>query len=510
MIERVRSRLARKDLRTAYGSVTQEVFSLFIDLLWSADKIAESFEAAEQARARGLLDRLREVDADIRYSGDTTTSRTDLLKEQEHDLLLSLASREARRRRLESRGRIDSKASQEQHRLIQALEEQLEEVQGKIRQQSPEYAALTQPETISLQALQQELDPETTLLEYRLGNDRSFLWLVTTDSIRSVPLAPRREIEAAVAVARSIFSKPQPTSRFLAGRHSLCELTRLVLTPAAPFERPRLVVVADGGLQTIPFAALHDPSVPCKEGYEPLVNRHEITYLPSAAVLKFLRRRPQERLASRWLATVANPNYVDHQRLLGSEKEAKAILDLVPRSKRYGVFGAAANKTLVTSGALQDFRIVHFATHGELHPRQPALSFLALSGHPAEGNPSEDSLLFAHEIYNLELSAELVVLSACNTALGPLVPGEGLVSGLARGFMYAGAERVVVSLWEVEDTTTADLMEGFYKRLFNLEESTVQALQRTQIELWKRGWHPFYWAGFVHQGDWHPMPSFSP
>jgi CHAT domain-containing protein len=163
---------------------------------------------------------------------------------------------------------------------------------------------------------------------------------------------------------------------------------------------------------------------------------------------------------------------------------------------------------MVTQGTLQPFRILHFATHGVLVDTQPLLSSLALSRFDAAGHPLAGDLT-AGEIYDLDLPAELVTLSACETALGREVPGEGMVSGLPRAFLYAGAARVVVSLLPVEDGATRDLMTRFYRGLFVQGLAPARALQEAQRTLRQAGRPPREWAGFVLLGDWRPLPPFS-
>ena len=158
------------------------------------------------------------------------------------------------------------------------------------------------------------------------------------------------------------------------------------------------------------------------------------------------------------------------------------------------------------SGRLAGYRYVHFATHGSIDTRRPQLSGLALSRIDDAGNPrNDDGFLWFHDIYGLHLDADLVVLSACDTALGQEVRGEGLV-GLTRGFMYAGARRVVASLWEVQDLATARLMTDFYRGLIEQGLRPAEALRRAQIQIMDDPDQPlefpYYWAGFVLQGDW--------
>jgi CHAT domain-containing protein len=161
-----------------------------------------------------------------------------------------------------------------------------------------------------------------------------------------------------------------------------------------------------------------------------------------------------------------------------------------------------ASKATATGGSLNQYRIVHFATHGLINSRHPELSGIVLSLVDEQGMP-QDGFLRLHDVYNLKLSADLVVLSACRTALGKDVKGEGLI-GLTRGFMYAGAPRVVASLWDVKDEATAELMKRFYEGMLRRRMTPAAALRTAQLSMAKeKRWEaPYYWAGFVLQGEW--------
>ena len=161
-----------------------------------------------------------------------------------------------------------------------------------------------------------------------------------------------------------------------------------------------------------------------------------------------------------------------------------------------------ANRATAMSDQLSQYRYVHFATHGLADSERPELSTIVLSLYDEQGRP-QDGFLRAHEVYNLNLPAEMVTLSACETGLGKLTKGEGLVS-LTRGFMYAGAARVVVSLWSVNDRATAELMTKFYRRVLIEGERPASALRSAQVEMWrdKRWGAPYYWAAFTLQGEW--------
>jgi CHAT domain-containing protein len=184
-----------------------------------------------------------------------------------------------------------------------------------------------------------------------------------------------------------------------------------------------------------------------------------------------------------------------------SRQEAEGITALAPEEKSLKAIDFKANKPTATSVDLSQYRIVHFATHGLLNSQHPELSGIVLSLVDEQGQP-QDGFLRLHEVYNLKLGADLVVLSACQTALGKEVKGEGLV-GLTRGFMYAGAARVVASLWSVDDKATAELMKRFYQGVLGEGQRPVAALRAAQMAMWKAKKAPYYWAAFVLQGEWN-------
>jgi CHAT domain-containing protein len=282
------------------------------------------------------------------------------------------------------------------------------------------------------------------------------------------------------------------------------------------------------------------------EAGAPLMADHEIVTLPSASVLSLLRRERRERpLPAKTLAVFADPVFEKDDERVGrprvgvprtapptapvdpghersvvraareaglspgsmrlpfTGREAKAILALVPPEKRKESLGFAASRTAATSPDLADYRFVHFATHGFVNGQRPELSGVVLSLVDPSGQ-EQDGFLSAADIFNLRLSAELVVLSGCRTGLGKDVRGEGLV-GLTRAFMYAGAEEVVASLWNVDDAATAELMRRFYQEMLGPRRSSpAAALRAAQQGMWhSQRWRaPYYWSGFVIQGDW--------
>ena len=245
--------------------------------------------------------------------------------------------------------------------------------------------------------------------------------------------------------------------------------------------------------------------------------------LPSASTLALLRDEIAGRSpAPKQLAVFADPVFDTDQtpapdrilehldgpvrpripRLPYTRQEASEILKAAPRGENLSALGLAANRMAVLSPTLGQYRYLHFATHGYLDAERPGLSALLLSMLDERNQPT-DGFLRVNDIYNLKLPAELVVLSACQTGLGKEVRGEGLL-GLTRAVLYAGAARVVVSLWSVNDRATADLMAGLYRRMLRNGLRPSAALREAQLELrkQKRWQSPYYWAAFVQTGEW--------
>jgi CHAT domain-containing protein len=280
----------------------------------------------------------------------------------------------------------------------------------------------------------------------------------------------------------------------------------MILPPAAGKLRARrLLIIPDGALQYISFTVLPEPGAEIGESPRLLVESHQIVELPSASAVLILRNgRRARRPAALRVALFADPAFgadSDLPRLPNSRREADYILSLVPPGKSFAAFGPDANLKTVKGREVGEAEILHFATHGRLGTR-PELSGIYLSELDGQGHPRA-ALLHALDIYNLDLSADLVVLSACETALGDDLRGEG-VGRLTRAFLYAGAKSVVVSLWSVSDAATAELMKRFYAGMLRQGLSPAEALRQAQLEIRqdKRWTAPYYWAGFVLQGDW--------
>jgi CHAT domain-containing protein len=501
---------------------------------------ALALEASERARARVLLEMLVEARVDIERGVDPS------LLAKERELATQLNAKGQRRLQLFAQRSAEAQLTTI-NRELNELEANYREVQVEIRKNSPQYAALTQPQPLDLSRMQQQLDADTVLLQYSLGSERSYLWLVSPDSLQSFTLPSRAQIEKSarqlyqLLIARGVRNNmetpAQRQQRIADADRELVQvnqqLSQMIVAPvAARLGSRKLIVVADGALQYIPFAALVDYGVP-------LILRHEVVNIPSASALAVHRAGVANRPAApKGVAVIADPVFsvadprmnkanrssssqpaagetrlIEHladnstgtlsiRRLPFTRQEATQILSVAPRLANLQALDFRANRSMATGDELSRYRYVHFATHGYVDTERPDLSAIVLSLIDENGN-AQDGFLRAHEIYNLRLPAELVVLSACETGLGKEYRGEGL-TGLTRGFMYAGAKRVTVSLWNVNDKATADLMARFYRGMLRETKTPAAALRKAQIELMRvPQWRsPYYWAAFVMQGEW--------
>jgi len=538
LIEQIRGELVNPELRIVYFASVLRYYELYIDLLaerYEREKnpadVALALQTSERARTRSLVELLQEARVTINRGIDRK------LIEQAQDLQEKL-NLQYRRRTAALAGKSTPEQITKITSDINSLTSELEMVQVKIRRDNPRYADLTQGTTLSATEIQTLLDDETVLLEYKLGTTRSFLWLVTKDSIKIHKLPPRAEIEkTAREFYDSITSRDKSKSAKIDELSG--DLSRILLAPvASQIVGKRLAIVADGVLQFIPFAALKGQR-PTSKPHSLLTETNEIVVLPSAGVLAELRRNSgQTKLAVKSIAIFADPIFeandprvknssrvkrvpgeIDPKielkkisrnfsfgetlpRLLSSRIEAKNIASFLPKNQSVSNIDFDASRDNALSESLSDYQILHFATHGLLDTNRPEFSSLVFSLYDKNGR-SQDGFLRLNQIYNLHLNSDLVVLSACQTALGKDVRGEGLI-GLTRGFMYAGSKRVMASLWKVDDAATAEFMKRFYQNLLQRKLSPAAALRQAQNEMRQipRFRSAYFWAGFTLQGDW--------
>ncbi len=584
IIETLRTKIGAQQLRDSYFGETQLFHELYIDLLMRLHRLqpaaghnVSALQASERARARGLLEMLAEARAEISEGIDAA------LLERESSLQKQINASAETQFRLLKENHTREQMEVVKRELNSRLDE-LQLVEAEIRKTSPRYAELKYPQPLSLPEIQRLLDSETLLLEYSLGEERSFLWAVTPSAIESFELPKRADIESLARQSYETLAAGETGAQLRARLEKgtsqppewAAELSRILLSPvSARLGKKRLVIVADGALQYLPFAALPEPEMGRKAGRDsrgradkgrtrrpgdngkilnqqtgirnPLIVNHEIVSLPSASSLAVLRREFANRPpAPKVVAVIADPVFEADderikkgaetlaalntkrgvrsgpeqevfrsalevgatdaeqrlQRLSFSRSEAEAIATLAGPTASFKALDFEASRATALSSDLSQYRILHFATHGLLNSQHPELSGVVLSLVDKEGRP-QDGFLRLHDIYNLKLASDLVVLSACKTGLGKEIRGEGLV-GLTRGFLYAGSPRVVASLWKVDDRATAELMKLFYRSMLRDGLRPAAGLRTAQIAMWKqKRWAaPYYWAGFSLQGEW--------
>ncbi|WP_016952409.1 tetratricopeptide repeat protein [Anabaena sp. PCC 7108] len=568
IIEELRTKIASTELRTSYFATKQDYYKFYIDLLMQLHKQnpnkgydAQALHISERSRARGLVELLTEANINIRKD-----INPQLLAEETR--LLSLRDgKEKLLSELMSKPKPPEEIIQTTNQEIQNIIQQQKELKNKLRATNKEYADLKYPEPLTLPQIQQQLDPDTVLLQYSLGAENSYLWLVTHNSFTTYQLPKEADINK---VAEALIIKLKAPSNYgasaqeiahhIAGKTQLAnKLSQIILQPVSDkLGKKRLVIVADGILHQIPFAALSDltPQPPSLQGngekdqlpspsrrgvggevtYQPLLVNHEIINLPSVTSLATHREKLKNRkTAPKKLAVLADPVFSNDDsrvtgktedvsstdldlersalrrssvnrgslsRLPGTRQEAEAVLKLVPNTESIKAFDFDANYEWVTQQKLNQYQMVLFATHGLIDMKNPELSGIVLSLFDKQGK-AKNGFLRLDDIFNLDLPAELVVLSACETGLAGEVKGEGLI-GLTRGFMYAGAAKVVVSLWKVNDDATAELMTEFSGQVLKEGKSPIVALRNAQLKLWQqqKTQDPRFWAAFTIQGEW--------
>lgn len=506
-IEELRSRIASPELRASYLAARRGAWELAVDVrldLHRLDPAAghdrAALEVTERARARSLLDLLAAQGVDLPPGTDPDLAqRRRLLRERS-------AAKERQRLALLASNTSASRL-REVERELDAVLLELQLLEGEIGRAGA--APWSAPE---VQAL---LDGGALLLEYALGEKRSALWAVSASSLELFELPGRAEIEA---LATRVYR--QWSILGAAEDGSAEELGRVLLGPVAGrLAGQRLLIVPDGALHYLPFAALPLAG-------EPLLVRHEVVTLPSASFLAAQRRALASRPpATKSVAVLADPVFDPRDprvrggkappgredatrggeglplfdRLPSSRKEAEAIASLAGEAMLALDF--QARRSLLTEGRLGDFRVLHFATHGTFHGEHPELSGLVLSLVDESGRPQEGFLRLP-DLRPLSLAADLVVLSGCETALGREIRGEGLV-GLSQGFLDAGARNVVASLWQVPDRATAELMSAFYGAFLERGAAPAAALREAQLAVRaRRGWsEPYHWASFLLMGE---------
>lgn len=583
VFEEAAGALAEMALLTQTGSASAASASVEGPAL---DYAARALDYVERGRARSLLDMLNEAGADI--AGDDVPAE---LLEQRRSNLARQSEIAALLTGVNLGESAEEKKPKELEEELDKLQVEFDTIENSIRTKSRRYNSLTGGVPLTLEEIRRQvLDDDTTLLEYSLGEERSYLFAVTLSGFTVSRLPGREEVEQLVVAFRQrlvpssmrrsitdlVAAATDPTRGLKvmaataksdpavvkAYADTARALYAAAVEPAAPlFKQSRLLVVADGALNYVPFQALVT-SAPAEgadfSALEYLLKKNETVFAPSASVVAAIRQQRAAAAgdaAAGGMLVVADPVFdasdaraagaagaqqageaaagrapgfasavvdvsegvkgsdmqtsagerrVTLVRLAGTGAEAEQIKELAERAGRKADVwtGLQANEGELEARDLRPYRVLHFATHGLLNAERPQFTGVVLS---LVGNGAgADGFLRTDEVFNLKLGSPLVMLSACETGLGRERRGEG-VMGLARAFMYAGAPTVGVTLWSVADRSTAELMTGFYENLLGAQPATPSAAMRAkQLALIGGSKYsaPFYWAPFVLVGDW--------
>ena len=522
LIESQRREIESPRARAALLGVSSDPYEIQIDVLQRLAERepgghfeAQAFEVSEKIRARTLFEALA-------AGGTSRRPGTADLQRKRREVTFELRNLEREKLRLsDPSGEEDRSRSATIDAELRDLVARESELWEKLRRSDPR-SALAGLQPLSLPQVQSLLDADTALLVYTLGQPRSFVWWIERDAISMRAIPARSEIETLSNQVQSLLAEPVAKQTGLLNA-DLARLSELLLGPVADklARVRRLAVVPDGALQTLPFAAFPQPRAAGHLAGEPLVASHVLVDLPSPSTLAALRRREAERTKpDKLIAVIADPVFEEtdpriHRqpfnepapsrpgltRLKQTKKEAGAILGFVSREMRREISGFEAIPEIVRDPDLRRYRYLHFGTHGIVNEKQPELSGIVLSQFNPDGSHRDDGLLRFYDVYDLDLPVELVSLSTCRSANGPQIRREGPIT-MTRSFFYAGASRVLGTLWDVSDKPAAALTTAFYAGILHEGKRPAEALRDAQDAMRLNRWPMHDWAAFVLQGDW--------
>jgi CHAT domain-containing protein len=461
VIERQRATIHTETRKIGFVGDKQEVYRRLVSVLFHQGRYVEAFNSVERAKARALVDILASKQDFRGGKQDASPQLTSMLEDLTTSEMKTLIQ--------------DNDTSPLGHASTRSI---MVEIKNKISQANPELASLisvTPPDVMEIQHL---LAADETLVEFYGVGKRLLVFVVTREGVRGLELEARELNREINEFRKSILERG--SNRFKVQGNSLYK--KLIQPLEAMITSQNLTIVSHGSLHYLPFSALNS-----EDGY--LIDKYSIRVLPSASVMKFLKgpaRGPTDNLLA-----FGNPDLGDSRfDLPGAEKEAIMISKEQPDS-RVLIRNQATETALKHLGG--QFRYIHFATHGTFTAEKPLASGLLMT---ADGE--NDGTLTVGELYDLRLKADLVTLSACETALGKVANGDDVV-GFTRGFLYAGARSIVSSLWKVDDQATSILMQEFYKEL--QEKDKREALRTAQLKV-KNTYnsHPYFWAAFQITG----------
>lgn len=540
--EASRRNIGGRSLRESFFASVHDFYDLAIGFDMRGGSPAqtdEALEIAERARARSLMDAVRAS------SGLASASVPRAEVDRSADIEQQIAATEQKISRLAQSG-SPGKGLQQETRRLHGLVLQSDDAEAREREAASQSLLDAGRRPATAAQLKAKLaTPDTALLEYWVGSRDVYRWAITATSVRGVRLCSTSTLDgAAQAYRRALLAQEEfPPNEDLEAREVRLSsaareldrqallLERLLIPQSLPSGIHRLVIVPDGMLASVPFAALRIDS----NRY--LIQRYELVEEPSASVAVELLARPDPLPSQDRIAVFADPVYnqfdprlAQHAdsatmrpanaapfeghilrndagfdlstlpRLTGSLMEAHSIASIAGSDRVQTLLGFQATPSQVMHFDWHNFSIAHFATHAIVDPVHPELSGIVLSTIDRNGKP-QDGILWLHDIYRTPMPVSLVVLSGCRTAGGKSIPGEG-ISGLAQAFLSSGASGVIGTLWSVDDAAAGKMIPWFYRGLLDEHLGIAGALREAQLKMLAQNQPPYNWAGYVVAGKW--------
>lgn len=482
-IEQQRSTINTEGAKIGFFGDKQAVYQALIRLQFRTGSYEEAFLTGERSKSRALVDIL--ANKQDFYLANTEATKINQLLSQSQVGEIALARNTSADMELANRLSKGSRSSEGADQIdVRTVLEEVRTLKVAAKDQlavhMPQLSSLISVPQVSLADIQQKLPADQVILSYYYDAENLYAFVIDGKTLKAMRLE-RKGLEDDIQAFRQAIAKRDESHR----QNGQALYQRLIAPVAGQLRNPKLLIAGHGALHYLPFAALTD-------GQSFLLDRYQITVLPSASTLKFVGNIKASDKPGTLLA-FGNPDLGDQRYNLSfAEKEAREVAGLFEKSALF-LGKDASKKNFKEYG--QGFRYLHFATHGKFDPVHPLDSALLLSSKSVAN--MQDQLTIG-ELYSIRIDADLVTLSACETGLGKVANGDDVV-GLVRGFMYAGANQIVSTLWEIDDTATESLMTNFYQRI-KAGENKAAALRASQRDVRQKYSNPFFWAAFQITG----------
>ncbi len=479
IIENMRNEFKVEELKRDFMQNKIKVYEHMIDILIKMKKEEEAFDCNERCRSRAFLDILANQKVDIRHGVNPELVQ----KEEELTNRIQFLSSDIRKEKVKPVSSQRSAFIEERDSTLKKLKIEYTQLLEEIKMENPEYMTLITINPLTLEEIKTLLDKDTVIVEYFIGENKSYCWITGNNSFNTVIINHKeQDIENLVKKYRELACDNMTPEKLKSSEWKEIseKLYNILFKDGEKYMKKRILVSPHKILHYLPFQVMSDD-----KGIM-LVEKYDISYLPSASVLKYCQKKNTLKKEKVLAFNLGNFKAEELPSIPGTEVEVKAISEYFPIKEIYSGKDMSAEMLYKRGGECD---ILHLATHGILDTGSPMFSSLVFS----------DRRLNVYEIFNLNLKAYLVTLSACKTGFSEDANGDELV-GLSRAFIYAGTPTICSSLWDVSDRATSELMKSFYFHL--RDKNKTEALRLAQLDIMKKYHHPFFWAPFVLTGDW--------